>query len=130
MISLVLLALASAEAPEAPKAKPGVYQAQFAPLRKSERHYAAVGPVGPYYPQSAIMARQNWVAVLTCSLGEAGALKRCKPVREEPKGFDFGVAARVMADRRHITVSEALKQDEPIYVVVPFVIGAPAVVEP
>jgi len=56
-------------------------------------------------------------------------LEKCKPVAETPKGFYFGVAARVMADRKRISVIGA-PAGETILVRVPFVLGASATVEP
>jgi hypothetical protein len=105
-----------------------IYEAAFAPLRKSERSYGRLGPVGPFYPQVAVDARKSGEAMLECRAGQSGALERCKVISETPSGFNFGVAARFMADRKRIA-AEGPPPGDTIRVHVPFILGAPAIVE-
>ena len=124
---VAMLAFALAQGAEA--AAPPVYEAVFRPLRKSERSYARLGPVGPFYPQVAADAGRSGEATMSCRVAAGGALEACRPVAEGPLRFNFGVAARVMADRKRIVVDGA-SVGETVLVRVPFVLGAPASAEP
>jgi hypothetical protein len=104
---------------------PTSYEVDFTPLLKSERTYARLGPVGPFYPQRAVDARKNGEATLECRTASSGTLERCKVISETPLGFDFGVAARVMADRKRIVAAASLPPGQTIRVRVPFALGAP-----
>ena len=126
LVTMMLLALA--QAPEGTAQQP-IYDAAFRPLTKSERSYAELGPVGPYYPQAAANARMSGEATLNCRVAAGGALRKCKPVTEIPKNSNFAVAARIMADRKRIFVTGA-PPGETILVRVPFVFGAKATVGP
>jgi hypothetical protein len=112
------------------------YEVAFVPLPSSERRYAALGPVGPFYPQNAVRQKGGGVgvttgeAILECHTGAAGGLDHCKIISEAPTGFDFGVAARVMADRRRIIVENGPPEGEAIRVRVPFTPDVRAKVAP
>lgn len=124
----LIVALAGADAASVP---PDVLEARFAPLGRSERTYQALGPVGPFYPAAAVRRGVNGQAVIECKPAAQGRLKGCKAVSEEPKGYSFGAAARVMAGRGHVLIAdEAFAPDTTVRVRVPFVLGAPAEIEP
>jgi hypothetical protein len=72
--------------------------------------------------------RLNGEAVLACRAGETGVLDNCKVVSASKP--EFGLAARVMANRKRITAIGSPSTGETINVQVPFVVGAPAAVEP
>ncbi|WP_158913972.1 energy transducer TonB [Caulobacter sp. S45] len=127
---VTMMALALAQTPEASAPQQPVYDAAFRPLKKSERSYTRLGPVGPYYPQVAVDARKNGEAILSCRIAPGGELDKCKPVAESPANLNFAVAARVMADRKRIFVTGDPPIGEGVLVRVPFVIGAPATTEP
>src|SRR4051812_162263 len=106
MIWIALAMLASEPAAVAPLGvEPPVYEAEFAPLRRSERQYAGLGPAGPFYPEAAARARKNGEAVLQCVAIDGGALKQCRVMSDTPRDLNFGVAARVMSERKRISVS-------------------------
>ena len=130
LVTIMALALALAQTPEVSAPQQPVFDAAFRPLKKSERNSARLGPVGPYYPQLAVDARRNGEATLSCRVAPGGELEKCKPVAERPANLNFAVAARVMADRKRIFVTGDPPVGETIFVGVPFVIGAPATVEP
>lgn len=127
---VTLMALALAQEPEALVQQQPVYDAVFRALKRSERRYARLGPVGPYYPQVAVTGRKSGEAILSCQVAAGGELEKCRPVAENPANFNFAIAARVMADRKHIFITGAPPAGETILVRVPFVLGAPASVEP
>jgi hypothetical protein len=128
---VTLFALALVQGPESAAKQPPIYEAAFRPLRRSERMYAPLGPVGPYYPQVAVDRRKSGDAVLSCQVGESGTLKKCKPVSDNPVNLNFALAARAMANQNRIFVADqALVEGETILVRVPFVLGAPVTVEP
>jgi hypothetical protein len=127
--------LGTAENESAPRAEPALYEAEFAPLRRSERSAAEAGPVGPYYPAAAVHAgkkgvAKNGEATLQCRAGEGGVLEACRIVSEMPRGLDFGPAAKVMARRQRIRAAGSPTPGDTIHVRVPFVWGAPVSVEP
>lgn len=130
MMLVTMMALALVQTPEAPAQRQPIYDAVFRPLKKSERSYARLGPVGPYYPQVAVNARRSGEATLSCRVAAGGELEKCKPVAESPVKSNFAIAARIMADRKRIFVTGAPLVGETILVRVPFVLGAPATVEP
>ncbi len=84
-----------------------VYDAVFAPLKRSEAQYKHLGPVGPWYPERAAEAGHGGGAVIDCLVGEGGRLTKCAIILEKPKGEDFGNAAMVMARSGHITAPPA-----------------------
>ncbi len=108
-----------------------IYDAAFVPLPSSEEAYSALGPVGPFYPQAAIRQTAGGVsvttgdAVLECVAKADGALDRCRVISETPQGFNFGPAAKALAERRRILVKEAAAGDGVVRVRVPFKPGAP-----
>lgn len=59
MLVSVLFLLALGETPEPQQLK--TFQAEFRPLKKSERSYAKLGPAGPFYPQRASDAPRQWL---------------------------------------------------------------------
>lgn len=126
MLLTAILASALAQSPAAVSQR--LYEAEFSPLLKSERRYSSFGPVGPFYPQVAIEAHKGGEATLSCQVTSSGTLEKCKVVAETPTNYHFGIAARVMADRKRISVS-GTPVGETIFVRVPFVLGAPATVE-
>jgi TonB family protein len=79
-----------------------VYDAVFAPLKRSEAQYKNLGPVGPWYPERAAQAGRRGGAVIDCVVGEGGRLTKCAVILEKPSNEDFGAAARVMARSGHI----------------------------
>jgi hypothetical protein len=125
---MMALALAQASAAAAPQQP--VYEATFRPLKKSEQRFRSLGPVGPYYPERAFRNRTSGEATLSCQVAGGGELENCKRVAETPVDSDFSVAARIMADRKRIFVADAVPEGATILVRVPFVLGAPASVEP
>lgn len=124
---LVLLALAQATPPEPSELR--TFQAEFRPIKKSERTYAKLGPAGPFYPQRAFDARASGHGLIRCQVTDKGDLAKCKPVDEKPSNSNFAPAARIMAERKRIFVTGAAP-GETILVQVPFVLGGPAVIEP
>jgi hypothetical protein len=130
MFLITLAVLAMEQSVEAASQQQQVYEAVFRPLKKSERSYARLGPAGPYYPERAFNARTNGQAILRCRVAAAGELQNCKPVSEAPADSQFAIAARIMADRKRITVAGVAAAGETILVRVPFVLSAPAEMEP
>lgn len=102
-----------------------VYDVAFAPLAPSERRFAGLGPAGPYYPDRASRAEQNGEARLRCVAGANGDLLQCAILAETPQDSGFGLAARILADRKRVRATAAPTVGEPITVRVPFVRGAP-----
>lgn len=129
MLLIAMAALAMAQTSEL-GAAPRTLDAEFRPLKKSERGHARNGPAGPYYPQAAYDGRVSGLGLLRCRVGAGGELQGCKPVAETPKNSNFAIAARIMADRKRIFVAGDTAPGETINVRVPFVLGAPAAVEP
>jgi TonB family protein len=128
---LILGLLAALSATEMEAAGPPVLEVQFVPLKRMERQFRHLGPVGPYYPHRAAQRRSNGEAVLECRVGTQGELKRCKVISEQPAREDFGVAARALAEARRIYISgDGLQPDASVRVRVPFVIAAPTEVQP
>jgi TonB family protein len=93
------------QAPAADSTARPVYDAVFAPLKRSEAQYAELGPVGPYYPDRAARNGKGGGAVLDCEVQENGRLTKCRAVGEKPSGWGFEEAAMVMAKRGRISVS-------------------------
>ena len=117
--------------------RPGVHDVTFAPLSGSERAYAALGPVGPFYPQRAIRQKGSGFAVtngeaeLECRVLADGVLEACKITSETPTGFGFGPAAKTMAERRRILAKDVPPTGEGwIIVRVPFDPKTPAAISP
>lgn len=129
MIVLLLAAIVGGAPVGASADATDLIEAQFKPLARAERSFAPLGPAGPFYPQAAAMGRQSGEASLECLTGKDGALTRCKILSEAPRGFSFGAAAKVMADRKRIFV-QAAPPGQTVRVRVPFAIGAPAQMEP
>ncbi len=129
LVALTALAIAPAEAGkvESPTA---VYETTFTPLPKSEGAFAAMGPVGPFYPQAAAKARQSGEAMLKCVSDASGGLSRCKIITETPAGFNFGAAASVLAQRKRISAAGSPPPGKVIRVRVPFVLGSPVTIAP
>jgi len=130
MFLITMAVLAMEQSADAAPQPQQVYEARFLPLKKSERTYARLGPAGPYYPERAFNARTSGQAILRCRVAAAGELQNCKPVSETPADSQFAIASRIMADRKRITVAGTVAAGETILVRVPFVLGAPAEVEP
>ncbi|MBU1378078.1 MAG: energy transducer TonB [Alphaproteobacteria bacterium] len=124
---LLLLALGEATTPEPEHLK--TFQAEFRPLKRSERSYAKLGPAGPFYPQRASDARASGYGLIKCQVADDGDLTKCKLVNETPWNSNFAPAARIMAERKRIFVTGATT-GATILVQVPFVLGGPAAVEP
>jgi hypothetical protein len=83
-------------------APPTVRQVKFVGHADS---YADLGPVGPYYPERAVEARHNGLAVIACIAAEQGVLTDCKLDSETPRNEDFGPAALMMAKRKWIVAA-------------------------
>lgn len=131
MLAVMVMAMALGQATDgASQQQQEVYDAAFRPLRRSERSYAKNGPAGPYYPQRAHDARTSGSAIIRCRLLEGGELEACKPISQLPTNSNFAIAARIMADRKRIYLDGNLPVGETVFVRVPFVLGAPAAVEP
>lgn len=126
VLATVVWLVGAPGAPETPGVQPTTYQAEFAPLRRSERNMRRLGPVGPYYPQVAVESQMSGEATLECRAGELGTLEACKILSETPPGFYFGAAAARMAQAKRITVQGSPPLGETIWVRVPFTLGAPA----
>ena len=124
-LATIALLVSAPGAPETPGVQPTIYEAEFAPLRRSERTMRWLGPVGPYYPQVAVDSQMSGEATLECRAGERGALEACKIVSETPPGFYFGAAAGRMAAAKRITAQGSPPLGETIWVRVPFTLGAP-----
>lgn len=129
MLGLVLIMLAAGDASDpAPRVcEATVVEATFAPLLRSERSAARFGPAGPFYPQAA--GSRNGEALLQCEIGAGGALKDCKVLSERPERANFGVAARIMSERRRIRAHVPDAVGACRVVRVPFVRGAPVEIE-
>jgi TonB family protein len=128
---IVLAALfAAPDSPVAGEAAPTVYEAEFAPLRKSERAHQRLGPAGPFYPANAVAARAGGEAVLECRVEQDGALANCRVVSESPARLDFGAAATVMAQRKRLRAAGSPPPGLTIRVRVPFTPGAPVSIAP
>jgi TonB family protein len=126
MISLVVAVVVAATdvaAMEAPI--PPLQEVRFAPLLRSERRYAELGPVGPFYPMDAVSARKSGEAVIECMTGSSGELKACKVISETPAHFHFGDAAVVMARRKRIFPVGEETPNVMVRLRVPFALGAP-----
>lgn len=106
-----------------------VYDAIFAPLKRSEAQYARLGPVGPYYPERAARDRIRGGAVLDCLVQDHGRLAQCKAVSEQPAGMAFEEAAAVMARRGLLTVGPDAPVGQVVHVRVMFDPSIPAQVE-
>jgi hypothetical protein len=125
----------SALAQPAASPSPPTYEATFKPLPRSEREFAALGPVGPFYPQAAISQEGGRVkviageALLECQIARSGDLDRCKVISATPL-TQFGYAAKAMASQRRIAVSRGPSEGQIVRVHVPFEIGTPAQVAP
>jgi hypothetical protein len=102
-----------------PTAHP-VYDAVFAPLKRSEAQYAYLGPVGPYWPDRAVREGKGGGAVLDCLVEANGQLAKCKAVGEKPTGWGFEEAALIMAQRGRISVSSDAPVGEIVHVRVLF----------
>lgn len=124
---MVLLALGQTTTSEPQQLR--TFQAEFRPLKKSEKSYAKLGPAGPFYPQRAINARASGHGLIECQVADEGDLTKCKLVSEAPSNTNFAPAARIMAERKRIFVKGATT-GEKILVQVPFVPGTPVEVEP
>ncbi len=130
MILVALAALAAVVGSEAPvPAAPTRYEVTFAPLKKAERTFADIGPVGPYFPERAYRAGRSGEATLRCRVGPSGTLERCTVLSDKPKDYGFGIAARIMADRKRIVAVGSPNEGETILVRVPFSLGAPVAFE-
>jgi len=120
-----------------PTASPSgaMFEATFKPLLRSESGYAALGPAGPFYPRSAISRNGKDVnvlrgdAVLECKSTRSGELNDCKIVSANPLK-EFGLAAKVMAARRRLSVAGGPVDGQVVQVHVPFDPGTTAQVAP
>lgn len=120
-----------AQSPAAPtEGQPLAVEVSFVPLPWSESDFAKLGPVGPFFPQRALASAKKGGAILECHVQATGFLTDCKVVSEAPKGFDFGVAASVLAKRKRIRIEGATADAAPVRVHVPFDWAVPAVVAP
>jgi TonB family protein len=97
-----------------------VYDAIFAPLKRSEAQYADLGPVGPYWPERAVREGKGGGAVLDCLVKENGRLAKCKAVGEKPTGWGFEEAALIMAQRGRISIAPDAPVGEVVHVRVVF----------
>lgn len=104
-------------------------EAEYRPMLREDRGYSRNGPAGPYYPERAYAARANGYGIIRCKVMAEGRLEACKPVSETPTNSNFAPAARIMAARDRVFVRGA-SVGETVLVRVPFVLGAPVVVEP
>ena len=138
-VSLMLTFAASTDAVvqlKADKNDRASFEAWFVPLPSSESKFAALGPVGPFFPQGALKQNAGSIsvtsggAVLECVAKAEGVLERCRVVSETPTGFNFGLAAKVLADRRRIFVTGAPPGGEAIGVHVRFDPKMPVTVSP
>lgn len=134
-MALVALGLALTVAASA-EVQPPVHDVSFLPLPSSEREYAALGPVGPYYPQSAIrrtgggVAVTHGTAVLDCQVKPDGGLDRCRIVSETPSGYGFGAAAKRMAERGRVRVADLPPGETTVRLRVPFDPKTPVAIAP
>lgn len=92
--------------------QPGAVPAMNEPLAgvfadANARGYEYLGGPGRYFPDRAARTGISGTAVLNCLVGENGSLDDCRIVVETPDGYGFGAAARVMAERRAVTVATA-----------------------
>jgi hypothetical protein len=123
-LSALLMALALAATAET--SPPVIHDVTFVPLSASEREYAALGPVGPYYPVSEIhqkgsgLSVTNGEAVLDCRVQAGGMLDACRIVSQRPVSSTFGPAAQRMALKRRIFVTDAPPGADRVLVRVPF----------
>lgn len=73
----------------------------------------------------------NGEAELECRVLAGGVLEACKITSETPTGFDFGPAAKRMAERRRILAKDVpLTREGLIIVRVPFDPKTPATISP
>jgi hypothetical protein len=107
---------------------PATMDAVFAPLKRSEARWAALGPAGPFYPVAGQV--QPGEAVLECRMKPEGRLSGCRVISETPRGKNFGVAAQVMARRGHIRAPAFTPEGSDVRVRVPFQPGAPVEIAP
>jgi hypothetical protein len=128
MLVSVIMSMAIGQAATPEPQQPKAFQAEFRPLKKSERRFARNGPAGPYYPQRAFDDQTSGYGLIKCQVAGEGELTKCKEVNEVPWATNFAPAARIMAERKRIFVTGAAA-GETILVKVPFVLGAPAMVE-
>ena len=127
---MVVLGMLLAAAAVESASTPPTFEARFAPLRKSEKAYVGLGPVGPFYPAAAASQGRNGEAVIECRVGAAGELKRCKVASEEPRKNDFGAAAQRMASSKRLFADGEPGSGDLVRVRVPFTIGAAVQVAP
>lgn len=129
MLASLIVLLAFGQVATSDAQPPKTFQAEYRPLKRSERDYARLGPAGPFYPQRAFDARVSGDGLIKCQVADEGRLTKCKLVDETPWNSNFAPAARILAERKRIFVTGAAT-GETILVRVPFVLGAPAEVEP
>ncbi len=109
MIWIALIALAAdASADVAPPKDSAVYDVRCA------------RDCRPYFPDAAARAHAGGGAVLQCRAGVDGVLEACEVLGERPEGVNFGVAARIMADRKVIRAVGAPRPGDTILVRVIF----------
>jgi len=82
----------------------------------------SMGGPGGYWPERALRLNISGVAVIKCTLGDAGALKDCALVAEGPTTLGFSEASLLMAKAGHLKAKppEGAKLGDPVRVIVVF----------
>lgn len=76
--------------------------------------YAALGPVGPYFPDRATRNNVEGVAVIQCHAAADGRLSQCVAVSAAPADWGFDDAALKMAQKGWITAAPRLENGQPV----------------
>jgi len=66
MLVSVIAVLALGQAATAEPQELKTFQAEYRPLKRSEKSYARLGPAGPYYPRRASDARASGYGLIKC----------------------------------------------------------------
>jgi hypothetical protein len=132
IIAIMAAALVLEDTPPAlePAAEAPTYEVTFAPLPRFERRWSHLGPVGPFFPDKALRAKQGGEAILRCRVGAAQVLDQCEIVSDTPRGFGFAYAAVRLAEERRIRAFGEPGEGQSIRVRVPFALGAPTSIAP
>jgi outer membrane biosynthesis protein TonB len=91
-----------------------------APLRRHERKFSHLGPVGPFYPASYADGGYEGEAVLRCVVGPSSGLERCRTISTTARRPGFGDAALALAHQKRIRPKGSPREGETIDVRVPF----------
>ena len=114
-------------APAPPAAAPVIYEALFTPILPRNFDFGELGRVGPYWPERALRNNMTHCRIaLQCKAHLSGVLTDCKAISEMPDGYNFGVAAEVMARRKRVIVAGVTQEGAVIQVHVPFELMKPA----